>query len=50
VERFLASTPLEREVDRDLFAEGLLRAGIPERDPVVASVATIGAHELRGVS
>ena len=32
VERFLASTPLQREVDRELFAEGLRLAGVPEHD------------------
>jgi len=30
VEAFLATTALEREVDRELFAEGLRLAGIPE--------------------
>ena len=33
IERFLATTPLEREVDRAVFAEGLRLGGIPERDP-----------------
>ena len=32
VERFLATTPLEREVDRNYYAEGLRMAGIPEHD------------------
>jgi DNA-binding SARP family transcriptional activator/TolB-like protein len=32
IERFLKSTPLERPADRDLFAEGLRLAGIPEYD------------------
>jgi hypothetical protein len=48
VERFLASTPLQREVDRELFAEGLRLAGVPERDTELAS--SVAAHELRGVS
>ena len=30
VERFIATSPLERESDRDLFAEGLRLAGVPE--------------------
>jgi TolB-like protein len=32
VERFLESTPLERASDRELFAQGLRLAGIPETD------------------
>jgi DNA-binding SARP family transcriptional activator/TolB-like protein len=32
VERFLATTPLEREADRVHYAEGLRLAGIPERE------------------
>ncbi len=30
VERFIATSPLERESDRELFAEGLRLAGVPE--------------------
>ena len=30
VERFITTSPLERESDRDLFAEGLRLAGVPE--------------------
>jgi hypothetical protein len=48
VERFLASTPLQREVDRELFAEGLRLAGVPEHDTELP--ASVGSHELRGVS
>ena len=33
VERFLSSTPMEREGDKAHFAEGLRLAGIRERDP-----------------
>jgi DNA-binding SARP family transcriptional activator/TolB-like protein len=36
VERFLLGTPLERESDRHLFAEGLRLAGIPESDAEAA--------------
>ena len=49
VQQFLASTPLVREVDRELFAEGLRLAGVSgaqrrsRRRPV-------NAEELRGVS
>ena len=32
VERFVATTPLERESDKQLYAEGLRRAGAPESD------------------
>jgi len=48
VERFLASTPLQREVDRELFAEGLRLAGVPEHD--AEPPASVGSHELRSVS
>ncbi len=48
VERFRATTPLEREVDRELCAEGLLLAGVPARD--VEATASIEVRELRGVS
>jgi DNA-binding SARP family transcriptional activator/TolB-like protein len=47
VERFRATTPLQREADRELFAEGLLLAGVPERDAELPVRA--GTHELRGV-
>lgn len=30
VQRFIAGSPFERDADRDLYAEGLRRAGIPE--------------------
>jgi len=30
VERFIATSPLERESDRDHYAEGLRLAGVPE--------------------
>lgn len=39
IERFLATTPLEREEDRALYAEGLRLAGIAERDGDVANDA-----------
>jgi len=32
VERFLATTPVERPGDREHYAEGLRRAGVPEND------------------
>jgi tetratricopeptide (TPR) repeat protein len=35
IERFLSSTPMERESDRLHYAEGLRLAGIRERDPPV---------------
>ena len=48
VERFLATTPLEREADRRLCAEGLALAGVPARDADLEAPA--GTHELRSVS
>jgi DNA-binding SARP family transcriptional activator/TolB-like protein len=48
IERFLATTPLEREEHRNICAEGLRLAGIPERS--ASATATMVAHELRGVS
>jgi len=35
IERFVASTPLERESDRAHYVEGLRLGGVPERDPVM---------------
>ncbi len=48
VERFLRTTPLEREEDRTLCADGLLLAGVPAHAGETA--APVGEHELRGVS
>jgi hypothetical protein len=48
IERFLATTPLEREADRRVCAEGLALAGVPARDADI--VAPVGAAELGGVS
>jgi DNA-binding SARP family transcriptional activator/TolB-like protein len=48
VQQFLASTPLVREVDRELFAEGLRLAGVPERGSEAEIL--IRDEELRGVS
>lgn len=48
VERFLATTPLEREADRAVFAEGLRLAGIPERDAPHEHAAL--EYEVRQVS
>ena len=31
VDRFIATSPLERENDRDHYAEGLRLAGVPEK-------------------
>jgi len=39
IERFLLTTPLERESDRQHFAEGLRHAGIPETDVEAALAA-----------
>jgi tetratricopeptide (TPR) repeat protein len=48
IERFLETTPLQREGDRDLYAQGLRLAGIADRDEDVAKAATY--HEAPGVS
>ena len=49
VERFIATSPLERDSDRDLFAEGLRLAGVTERgaDAVEISLAR-GSHSPGG--
>jgi len=41
VERFLSTAPFEREVDRRTFADGLRRAGIPEKALSVAPVPAV---------
>jgi DNA-binding SARP family transcriptional activator/TolB-like protein len=41
IERFLATTPMERESDKAHFAEGLRLAGIRERDPPAANAPII---------
>ncbi|HME25315.1 MAG TPA: BTAD domain-containing putative transcriptional regulator [Acetobacteraceae bacterium] len=48
IERFLETTPLERKSDRELYAQGLRLAGIPERDVDIAKQAIY--YEARGVS
>lgn len=48
VQQFLASTPLVREVDRELFAEGLRLAGVPEHSAKPED--TVNVKELRSVS
>ncbi len=49
VERFIATSPLERDSDRELFAEGLRLAGVTERgaDAVEISLAR-GSHPPGG--
>ncbi len=41
VERFMATTPLERGGEREHFAEGLRLAGVRERDPPVANAPIV---------
>ena len=48
VERFLETTPLERDSDRELYARGLRLAGVPERDEV--TITQVAFYETRGVS
>ena len=38
LERFVATSPLERESDRDHYAEGLRLAGVPENAAEAPSV------------
>ncbi len=40
IERFIATTPLERESDRPHYAEGLRLAGVPEREVELADSMT----------
>ena len=40
IERFLKTTPLQRESDKDLYVQGLRLGGIPERDEQVVRPAT----------
>ena len=47
IERFLETTPLERESDRVFYARGLQLAGINERDTDIVAQAT--HYETRGV-
>jgi len=42
VERFLTATPIERQTDREFYAEGLRLAGVSERE--VAEVELLEAH------
>lgn len=44
IERFIAMTPLERQSDRDHYAEGLRRAGLPENEREHARLRTGRAH------
>ena len=48
IERFLKTTPLQRDSDRDIYAQGLRLAGIPERDEDVVKPATY--HEAPSIS
>jgi DNA-binding SARP family transcriptional activator/TolB-like protein len=48
VQQFLASTPLVRDADRQLFAEGLRLAGVAEHGP--NPEISVQDAELRGVS
>ena len=45
IEQFLATTPFVRRIDRELYAEGLRLAGIPERnDQVIPAIAGYAAR------
>ena len=45
VQRFLATTPLEREADKRHYAEGLLLAGIPAGRDFVAAVSDLTSQD-----
>jgi hypothetical protein len=48
IELFLATTPFVRRVDRELYAEGLRLAGIPERDE--HAMASMAGYAVRDAS
>lgn len=48
IRQFLETTPLERESDKEFFAQGLRLAGIPEENEDNAK--QVISHETRGVS
>ena len=45
IERFLATTPLERQSDQELYAEGLRRAGVPENAAIAARLEEVVSQE-----
>jgi hypothetical protein len=44
VERFIATSPMERDSDRDHYAEGLRLAGLPETAADAEQLQHQGAH------
>jgi DNA-binding SARP family transcriptional activator/TolB-like protein len=44
IDRFIATTPLERNADREHYAEGLRRAGVSQHDADAARQAGLAAH------
>jgi DNA-binding SARP family transcriptional activator/TolB-like protein len=48
VERFIATSPLERETDRDHYAEGLRLAGVPEH--AVGTAERLRRHAAQGAA
>jgi DNA-binding SARP family transcriptional activator/TolB-like protein len=46
IERFLATTPVERPGDREHYAEGLRRAGVPENDKESAALLVAEVSHL----
>ena len=45
IERFLATTPLERQSDLELYADGLRRAGVPENASMTAHLEEAVSQE-----
>ena len=45
IERFLATTPLERQADQELYAEGLRLAGVPENADVSVRYEEVVSQE-----
>jgi len=46
IERFLATTPIEQPANREHYAEGLRRAGVPENDKEAAALLTAEVSHL----
>jgi lipopolysaccharide biosynthesis regulator YciM len=46
IERFLATTPIEQPANREHYAEGLRRAGVPENDKEAAALLNAEVSHL----
>ena len=45
IERFMATTPLERQADQELYAEGLRRAGVPQNSAMSPQLEEVVSQE-----